>query len=313
MGRYGYMMPIQNPRGKILGIVSAVILLYIGGYIWFRETHMSIAPSTGMDEVIFPTNRVAYYFFRPASYIDSIANRVNTHIGPHVVAQNTTYDKNEIAPYRDLIIKTSYVYLSENAELIIDSKIQNPSKTKTYFFVTSPEMAGNKFYGGVILEVDTKTKAGQVITDFANLSSSVNELTFSPDERFFFYASGGNSSADCRREFISVVNTQNDDTRLGLLRPPVDISPYDNEATFVWVNHVTWKDNHTIEFDAHVVACDTDWAHGKPKATSHWQYDTLAHLYTSDNIDPIILEASPDGKYVAYKVLDEYIDCCGGR
>ncbi len=88
----------KNPKAKIFGIIISLAFLYAGGYIWFREQHREISPLTGIYEVIFPTNRIAYYFFRPASIIDNLANHVGAHIGPHATLQTSSTTILEASP-----------------------------------------------------------------------------------------------------------------------------------------------------------------------------------------------------------------------
>jgi hypothetical protein len=66
-------------------LIGAIILftLYFIGYIWLRQTHTEIWEKDGKTYVIFPKNKILYYFFRPLSFIDNNLTGIDFHIGQH--------------------------------------------------------------------------------------------------------------------------------------------------------------------------------------------------------------------------------------
>lgn len=65
-------------------IALAAALVYIGGYAWFRQTHVEIWSKNGRPYVIFPKGNLAlYYGFRPLSFIDGKMTGMGFHIGAH--------------------------------------------------------------------------------------------------------------------------------------------------------------------------------------------------------------------------------------
>jgi len=70
-------------RQKLL--IGAILLfsLYFLSYIWHRQRHSEIWKKDGRTYVIFPENKVLYYFFRPLSYVDNKFTGIDFHIGQH--------------------------------------------------------------------------------------------------------------------------------------------------------------------------------------------------------------------------------------
>ncbi len=69
---------------RIITIVLIAIMLYAVSYIWFRQTRREIWEKHGNVYVIFPADKVYfYYFFRPLSYVDGAATEMKFHIGQH--------------------------------------------------------------------------------------------------------------------------------------------------------------------------------------------------------------------------------------
>lgn len=66
-------------------LIGAILLfsLYFLGYIWLRQTHIEIWEKDGKPYVIFPENKILYYFFRPLSFIDNKITGIDFHIGQH--------------------------------------------------------------------------------------------------------------------------------------------------------------------------------------------------------------------------------------
>jgi hypothetical protein len=67
---------------KIMAIV-VLLSLYIAGYVTFRLTHTEIWSHNGHPYVIFPDDKLLYYFFRPLTYLDGAVTGIGFHIGPH--------------------------------------------------------------------------------------------------------------------------------------------------------------------------------------------------------------------------------------
>jgi hypothetical protein len=66
-------------------LIGAIVLfsIYFLGYIWLRQSQSEIWEKDGKIYVIFPENKVLYYFFRPLSYIDNKITGIDFHIGQH--------------------------------------------------------------------------------------------------------------------------------------------------------------------------------------------------------------------------------------
>lgn len=70
-----------------------LLILYLGGYGAFRQTHLEIYEKVfddGMKDkeayVMFPENgggKALYYLWRPLSYVDECVTGIGTHIGRH--------------------------------------------------------------------------------------------------------------------------------------------------------------------------------------------------------------------------------------
>jgi hypothetical protein len=69
-----------------LKIISALVFLlfsYTFGYVFVRQTYSEIWERSGNTYVIFPENKVLYYFFRPLSIVDERFTGIGSHIGQH--------------------------------------------------------------------------------------------------------------------------------------------------------------------------------------------------------------------------------------
>jgi hypothetical protein len=69
-----------NGRRSLILCTSAIV--YVCLYIGYRTTHTEVWQRDGRPYVIFGS-RVAYYAFRPISYVDGAATGIGFHIGPH--------------------------------------------------------------------------------------------------------------------------------------------------------------------------------------------------------------------------------------
>jgi hypothetical protein len=67
-------------RRAILAV--AVLVVYLAGYLAFRETHIEVWERDQRAYVIFPCSAL-YYLWRPLSYVDGALTGMQFHIGPH--------------------------------------------------------------------------------------------------------------------------------------------------------------------------------------------------------------------------------------
>ena len=66
----------------LIGLAS--LLIYLGSYGVFRQTHVEVWEKNGKPYVIFPRDSVViYYLFRPLTYVDGVLTGMGFHIGPH--------------------------------------------------------------------------------------------------------------------------------------------------------------------------------------------------------------------------------------
>ncbi|MBI3220013.1 MAG: hypothetical protein HYZ44_10905 [Bacteroidetes bacterium] len=63
---------------------AAIVILYIGSIVAFRNTHLEVWRTDGKQYLIFPKDQLwIYYFYRPITYVDSKLTTLQFHIGPH--------------------------------------------------------------------------------------------------------------------------------------------------------------------------------------------------------------------------------------
>jgi hypothetical protein len=70
-----------------LKVLSAIVLvLYVGTYLWFRQSSTEVWERDKQAYVIFPTGygSTLYYLWRPLSYVDGSLTGMRFHIGPHL-------------------------------------------------------------------------------------------------------------------------------------------------------------------------------------------------------------------------------------
>jgi hypothetical protein len=67
------------------GLLLIALLLYAGGYIAFRQTHVEVWDRDKQAYVIFPESygRPLYLAWRPLAYLDAATSGMRHHIGPH--------------------------------------------------------------------------------------------------------------------------------------------------------------------------------------------------------------------------------------
>jgi len=66
-------------------LIGAIVLfsLYFLSYIWLRQSRSEVWEKDDRTYVIFPENKVLYYFYRPLSYVDNKFTEIDFHIGAH--------------------------------------------------------------------------------------------------------------------------------------------------------------------------------------------------------------------------------------
>ena len=70
-------------KQKVFIGVIILFSLYFLGYIWLRQTHTEVWEKDEKSYLIFPGDKILYYFFRPISYIDGKITSIDFHIGQH--------------------------------------------------------------------------------------------------------------------------------------------------------------------------------------------------------------------------------------
>ena len=75
----------RGAKGKVVFLCAAgLLILYVGVYFAFRQTHIEVWGKNGHPYVIFPEgNKALWYFFRPITYLDDACTGIGFHIGPH--------------------------------------------------------------------------------------------------------------------------------------------------------------------------------------------------------------------------------------
>jgi hypothetical protein len=69
-----------------LKVLTAIVLvLYVGTYLWFRQSSTEVWERDKQAYVIFPAGYggALYYLWRPLSYVDGSLTGMPFHIGPH--------------------------------------------------------------------------------------------------------------------------------------------------------------------------------------------------------------------------------------
>lgn len=64
-------------------LIFALLVIYCGSYLVFRQTNIEIWEKDNREYVIFPENKVLYYLFRPLVLIDEKLTNMRFHIGQH--------------------------------------------------------------------------------------------------------------------------------------------------------------------------------------------------------------------------------------
>jgi hypothetical protein len=70
---------------RVVRIAAVALLLYVGAYLAFRQTHTETWERDKRAYVIFPESygRPLYFAWRPLSYLDTALTGMQHHIGPH--------------------------------------------------------------------------------------------------------------------------------------------------------------------------------------------------------------------------------------
>jgi hypothetical protein len=79
------MIARQKTAAWIVCALLAALVLYVGGYIAFRQARAETWAHDRQTYVIFPegAGRALYYLWRPLSYLDTRLTGMGAHIGPH--------------------------------------------------------------------------------------------------------------------------------------------------------------------------------------------------------------------------------------
>lgn len=70
---------------RAITALTAVLFIYAGSYLMFRQSNIEVWDRDKRAYVIFPTGAgsALYYAWRPLSYIDGAITGMRFHIGPH--------------------------------------------------------------------------------------------------------------------------------------------------------------------------------------------------------------------------------------
>ena len=76
---------MTDSRLRAIAILVLALLLYVGGYAAFRQSHAEVWDRDRQTYVIYPETygRPLYYLWRPLSYLDTALTGMQHHIGPH--------------------------------------------------------------------------------------------------------------------------------------------------------------------------------------------------------------------------------------
>ena len=71
--------------GRAVRIAAVALLLYVGAYVAFRQSHTEVWERDKRAYVLFPESygRPLYYAWRPLAYLDAALTGMQHHIGPH--------------------------------------------------------------------------------------------------------------------------------------------------------------------------------------------------------------------------------------
>lgn len=88
-------MTAQGRKTTVSGVLAFALVIYASGYFAYRLVHTEVWPDDGKAYVVFPDDdlgRLAYYGWRPMSYLDARFMGVQTHLGPHQPAQTAAVE-----------------------------------------------------------------------------------------------------------------------------------------------------------------------------------------------------------------------------
>ncbi|MBV9462906.1 MAG: hypothetical protein JO317_01640 [Verrucomicrobiae bacterium] len=61
----------------------AILAMYCASYVFYRDSNAQITTRDGQTYIVYTDSQMpAYYFYRPAAYIDSRLTGAKMHIGP---------------------------------------------------------------------------------------------------------------------------------------------------------------------------------------------------------------------------------------
>ena len=71
---------------KLWAAFGVAALIYVGGYVVYRQTNIEVSPHDQRSYVIFPSGTssgaLLYYIWLPLSLIDGALTSTGSHIGP---------------------------------------------------------------------------------------------------------------------------------------------------------------------------------------------------------------------------------------
>jgi hypothetical protein len=70
---------------RLVALLVVALVLYVGSYLLFRQSHIEVWQHDHLPYVIFPAGygTTLYYLWRPLAYLDGKVTGIGSHIGPH--------------------------------------------------------------------------------------------------------------------------------------------------------------------------------------------------------------------------------------
>ena len=216
-------------KSRVFLIPLILVVFYSGAYIWYRETQREISPQNGLYSVIFPPNRVAYYLFRPASYVDLLFNNVGAHLGPHVVAQDdsptsfTVTDAKgkirtfDIEPFRTFVMQTeSGEDISADPTLFpFVSAYFVPEFNLLEVHIASLELSGAQNALGYVIWSDLKGRNKRIV-NFEEGTGIGAPLVISPSKKFFYSKTSWHMSAGFSVQSVGIGSIEDNDETMSI-------------------------------------------------------------------------------------------------
>lgn len=70
-------------KPRFFALLLVIPLLYVGSYVYFRQTWKEVWDVDKKTYVIFPEDKILYYVYRPLTIADGELTGMQFHIGPH--------------------------------------------------------------------------------------------------------------------------------------------------------------------------------------------------------------------------------------